>query len=132
MAAQASSDVVRDATGSPKQRGSARTQCGRNLACSMTKHGLSPTVTLLGAPCVSPFVDDTRACVRAITSRSYMASAKHSWRETRTVTRHKRYFMTAIVRTRIPPSLKNRREIMECDKKRTNFNHYATDFLETR
>lgn len=84
MAAQASSDVVRDATGSPKQRGSANTM--REKSCVLDDQTRSKSnVTLPGAPWVSPLAEDAR--VRAITSRSYMASAKHSWRKLRTVTR---------------------------------------------
>lgn len=52
-----------------------REQCGRNLACSMTKHGLSPRGTLRGPlACLPSWTTHVR--VRAFTSR-YMDSAKH-------------------------------------------------------
>lgn len=97
MAAQASSDVVRDATGSPKQRGSANTMREKSCVLDDQTRSKSNGHPSRGSLRVSPFVEDAR--VRAITSRSYMASAKHSWRKPRTVTRRKTYFMTVVIRT---------------------------------
>lgn len=98
MAAQASSDVVRDAhtTGSPKQRGSANTM--REKSCvpddqTRSKSNGHPPRGILA--CLPSWTTHVFA---RLPSRSYMASAKHSCRETCTLTRRKRYFTTAVVR----------------------------------
>lgn len=74
------SDVVRDATGSPKQRGSANTMREKSRVLDDQTRSKSNAVTLLGAllACLSL---GGRTCSRDYRSLSYMASAKHSWRK---------------------------------------------------
>lgn len=69
MVAQASSDVVRDATGSPKQKGSANN--AEEKSCVLDDQTRSKSNGHLR---VSLFVNETRAYA----DRSYMASVKHT------------------------------------------------------